>query len=70
MMTFSDGGRHVWLGTAATEGLLARKRTTKMTEIVQTNHEGTRGTRARQTATAVTTTARTRPVNIVLSHPR
>ena len=70
MMTFSDGGKHVWLATATTKGLLARKRTTKIAEIVQTNHESTHGTRDRQTATALTTTAHTRPVNMVLSHPR
>ena len=69
-MTFSDGGKHVWLATAATEGLLARKHTTKIAEIVQTNHEGIHRNRDWQTATAATTTAHTRPVNIVLSHPR
>ena len=70
MMTFTDGGKHEWLATAATDGPLALKRITKIAEIVHTNHEGTHGTRDRQTATAQTTTARTRPANMVLSHPR
>ena len=69
-MTFFDGGKHVWLATDATDGLLARKHTTKIAEIVQTNHEGTHGTRDRQAATAVRTTAHTRLVNMVLSHLR
>ena len=69
MTTFSDGGKHVWLATAATEGLLARKTTIKIAEIVQTNHEGTTRTRDGQTSTAVTATAHARPVNMVLSHP-
>ena len=70
MMTFFDGGKHVLLATAATDCLLARKRTTKIAEIVQTNHEGSHGTRNRQTTTALTTTAHTRLANMVLSHPR
>ena len=70
MMTYSDGGKHVLLATDATDGLLARQRTTKIAEIVETNHEGTHRTRGRQTATAVSTTARTRLANMVLSHPR
>ena len=69
MMTFSDGGKHVWLATATTEGLLARKPTIKIVEIVQTNYEGATRSRNRQTARAVTTTAHTHPVNLVLSHP-
>ena len=69
MMTFFDGGKHVWLATAATEGLLARKQTTKIVLIGQTNHEGTHGTRGRQSATAVTTTSHKRPANMKLSHP-
>ena len=40
MITFSDGGKHVWLATAATEGLLARKRTAKIAEIVQNQSRG------------------------------
>ena len=70
MTAFSDGGKHVWLATASTEGLLARKTTTKIAEVVKTNHDGTTRIRDRQIITAVTTRAHTRPVNMVLSHPR
>ena len=68
-MMFSDGGKHVWLAIAATEGLLSHKPTTKIAKIVQTNHEGTTRTGDIQTATAVSTTAHTRPANMVLPHP-
>ena len=47
MATFFDIGKVVWLAVAATEGLFARKITTKNAEIDQTNHDGTTRTRAR-----------------------
>ena len=70
MMRFSEDGKHERLATAATGGLLARKRKTKISEIVQTNHEIIHRIRDSRKATAVTTTAHTRPANIALSLPR
>ena len=73
MTKFYDGGKHVWLATAETGSLLALKTTTKISEIVQSNREGTTRTRAGKTvtvttkATAVTTTSHARPSNTVLS---
>ena len=69
-MRFFEGGKHVWLATTLTGGLLARKRKTKIAEIAQTNHQSIHRTRDRQKTTAVTTTAQTRAVNMALSLPR